>query len=470
MYDLSKDFRKFYYDKVVLSKQETNNLRQKKKLNIERLKEGLSEYNSENNKNYKIAETIEQGSVAMSTVTQNENKDYDIDVAIVFDDTNLNGIGHREVKNVIVNALKRKCTNFKVEPEALSNCVRIIYSDNYHIDFAIYKRIKNHDDSYNYEHAGSQKWNSRNPRAINNWFKEEIKINGEKLRQAIRLSKVFSKSRSYWNIPGGLIQSVLCDEKIQQYDRMDEMFYYTMVEIKQRLKSNIEVYNPTDNTLSLLHTNKDIEKMKNFSNILSEKISNLDVLFNSSCTTKKAIEAWNDFFNHEFWTYDEESEERALALSESAFISTGVRLREYDDTEQFIQNIMPVEEKYEIKINCKVKEYELYNKNIYIKQITNLSTLISSGKKIPLNRMLEFYLEVNKVPYPHDIYWKVKNNGYEAEKINCIRGEIFSNDNMPFDKLKEESSFEGEHYVECYAIKNGVCVARDRIEVSISAF
>ena len=91
MYDLSKEFRKFYYNKVVLSREETSDLRAKKNLNIDRLKLGLEEYNKENKTSYKIAETLEQGSVAMSTVTQSEDNDYDIDVAIVFDDSNLNG-------------------------------------------------------------------------------------------------------------------------------------------------------------------------------------------------------------------------------------------------------------------------------------------------------------------------------------------------------------------------------------------
>ena len=213
MYDLSSDFKKFYYNEVVLPKEETKNLREKKKINIQKLEDGLKEYNEENNTSYKIAETLEQGSVAMSTVIQNEKNDYDIDVAIIFDETNLNGLGSIAVKNMVVEALKKKCTNFKTPPEALSNCVRIVYSDNYHIDFAIYRRIKNDDGSYKYEHAGAEQWNSRDPRAINNWFKDEIKIHGEKLRQAVRLSKMFCKSRDSWKMPGGLIQSVLCDEK-----------------------------------------------------------------------------------------------------------------------------------------------------------------------------------------------------------------------------------------------------------------
>lgn len=82
MYDLSSEFKKFYYNEVVLSKDETNNLRKKKNLNITRLKDGLEEYNKDKKTNYKIAETLEQGSVAMATVTQNESNDYDIDVAL----------------------------------------------------------------------------------------------------------------------------------------------------------------------------------------------------------------------------------------------------------------------------------------------------------------------------------------------------------------------------------------------------
>ncbi|MGN6809026.1 MAG: nucleotide-binding domain-containing protein [Trinickia sp.] len=31
----------------------------------------------------------------------------------------------------------------------------------------------------------------------------------------------------------------------------------------------------------------------------------------------------------------------------------------------------------------------------------------------------------------------------------------------------ETANFHGPHFVECYVIKNGVCVARDRIDVPI---
>lgn len=460
MYDLSLDFKKFYYNEVVLPKEETNNLREKKKLNIQRLKDGIEEYNTENKTSYKIAETLEQGSVAMSTVTQNENKDYDIDVAIVFDDVNLNGLGYIAVKNMIVDALKRKCTNFKTAPEALTNCVRIVYYDNYHIDFAIYKRTKNDDGSYSYEHAGSD-WRPRDPRAISNWFKDEIKEHGEKLRQAVRLSKMFCKSREIWKMPGGLIQSVLCDEKIQDYEKMDEMFYNTIREVQSRLEEDIEVYNPTDNTQSLLLKQTDKDKMNNLCNRLKDKLGKLDILFNDECTTKQAIEAWYEFFQHDFWTYNEVTDKRAFAIAESTMIkSYNNTIYEYDDTDEDIVNIMPVEDIYYIKLDCKVVDNN--------KTMIKLSTINSKGQKVPLDRNLEFYLDENRVPKPYKVYWKVKNEGLEAIKNNSIRGDIFESTDEIQEVMKEHSSFGGNHYVECYIVKNGVCVAKDRIEVPIS--
>ena len=455
MYDLSSDFKKFYYNEVVLPKEETNNLREKKKLNIQRLEDGLKEYNEENGTSYAIAETLEQGSVAMSTVTQNQKNDYDIDIAIVFDDVNLNGLGYRDVKDMVVKALKKKCTGFKTEPQAKTNCVRIVYADNYHIDFAIYRRFKNDDGSYSYEHAGSE-WRPRDPRAINNWFKDEIQVHGEKLRQCVRLSKMFCKSRDSWNMPGGLIQSVLCDEKIQSYDRMDEMFYYTMKEIQKRLNNNIEVYNPTDTTQNLLLKQSDRDKMNNLNSRLKDKLSKLDVLFDDECTKQQAIEAWNEFFKHSYWTYDEKTENSSFSLRESTITNLcDYNYLEYDDTEEIICNIMPVKNNMYIKLDCKV--IDSYG------TIIKLSTLNNLKKKVPLGRKLEFYLDENRVPKPYKIYWKVKNNGYEAIKYNCIRGQIFKG----CETIQEKSDFGGKHYVECYIVKNGICVATDKIDVSI---
>ena len=45
-----------------------------------------------------------------------------------------------------------------------------------------------------------------------------------------------------------------------------------------------------------------------------------------------------------------------------------------------------------------------------------------------------------------------------------IRGEIIKTDR---NHQYEHTDFYGPHFVECYLVKNGVCVARDKIDVPI---
>lgn len=52
----------------------------------------------------------------MHTVVQNDEKDYDIDVAIVFEKDNLNNLGPLATRNMVADALKRKTAQFNAEP------------------------------------------------------------------------------------------------------------------------------------------------------------------------------------------------------------------------------------------------------------------------------------------------------------------------------------------------------------------
>lgn len=225
MFDLNSEFISFYNDYVILPGEIQSELYHKKDNNIKWLKKGLEEYNQDYKTSYKITETIVQGSMAMHTTVQNDKNDYDIDVAIVMDIDLIGDIGPIAIKNVIVDALMRKCPNFKNEPEAKTNCVRIYYADGYHIDFAIYRRSQDCLGNVQYEHAGSA-WRLRDPKAINEWFRDSIDSQGKDLRKVVRLLKMFCRSRDSWVMPGGLILSVLCAENFIQYDRLDETFFF----------------------------------------------------------------------------------------------------------------------------------------------------------------------------------------------------------------------------------------------------
>ncbi|MCX8485956.1 MAG: hypothetical protein ORN53_02045, partial [Crocinitomicaceae bacterium] len=56
--------------------------------------------------------------------------------------------------------------------------------------------------------------------------------------------------------------------------------------------------------------------------------------------------------------------------------------------------------------------------------------------------------------------WKVKNDNNSPEP----RGEITDNTTS---QITEKTAYKGRHFVECYAIKDGICVAKDRIYVIV---
>ena len=64
------------------------------------------------------------------------------------------------------------------------------------------------------------------------------------------------------------------------------------------------------------------------------------------------------------------------------------------------------------------------------------------------------------------MYWKVRNFGEEAQRKECLRGKIYRDEGKR--ERVEGTEYTGIHFVECYILKDNVCVAMDRIDVPIS--
>ena len=450
MYDVSSKFNVFYRSYVVLPQSEQSELFKKKDLNIQRLKDGLEEYNSEHKTDYKVVDTCVQGSVAMSTVVQNEDSDYDIDVAVIFDKADLRDKGAQATRNIVANALKRKTKQFNAEPEVKTSCVRIKYADGYHIDFAIYQRYYDEcKDDWVYEHAGSD-WTERELTGLTDWFKTQNDEADGKLRKVVRLSKMFCKSRESWeNMPSGLLQTVLCDEKLQtSYERLDELFYYTMQEVVDRLENNTTVLAPVDNARDLTPRNSDVQKMINWRNRLKSKLEDLEVLFKDDCSEDDALQAWYGFFNHEYWN---------TTLTENCKCSMIAKeVRTFSDTEQFIEDMYSVNYMYGCNVSCMVS-----GDGFRPKSISEFLGILNHY--LPHNFEIRCTMTYTTCPQPYRILWKVKNVGPEAERRNQVRGQIYDKGNI----IVEHSNFYGNHYIECYIVKDGVCVARYRVDVPI---
>jgi hypothetical protein len=91
--------------------------------------------------------------------------------------------------------------------------------------------------------------------------------------------------------------------------------------------------------------------------------------------------------------------------------------------------------------------------------------LAKMGNRVGKHRELVFKANTT-VPAPYTIYWKVRNGGEEACNSHQLRGEIRKDEGQ--NKRREPTLFKGTHYVECYVVKEGVVVAKDRHTVIVT--
>lgn len=154
---------------------------------------------------------------------------------------------------------------------------------------------------------------------------------------------------------------------------------------------------------------------------------------------------WRDLFGNDFPKYINEEKE-------AASLNAG-----YRNTEEFIESEYPIDIRYDLKIDCEVKQSG-YRDGLLREFLLNKVRLMP-------NKSLRFFIEKINVPAPYLIKWKVTNRGEQAIKRDCIRGQIID---LNSSEKTETTSFKGSHFVECYIIKDNMVVARDLIDVPIS--
>lgn len=431
MFDLSSEFKRFYRECIVLPETKQAELRASRKKNIKRFKSGLAEYNKLNQTDYEISETLTQGSMAMHTTVQDTNNDYDIDVALVMASKDIADISPLTLRRVVGESWNIKSGNMNIPAEVKTGCVRVRYSKGYHLDFSIFR-----ENGRQYEHAGKE-WTERDIRAVTEWYNTCNKARGYELGKLVRLSKIFCKSRSQWQMPTGIIQTVLCQECFKPDIRLDKSFLATMIAIQNRLAHNKQVLIPVDGGRSLIYRGSDLTRVMNWQNRLSENICKVQAVLNAeTCTAEQAIKAWGEFFNYpDFWNVNH----LGRSIKESAIGS------EFDQTEQFIDDLYPIDEQIYPEIVCSI------SKDGY--RVAYPENLLKCGNPLPIG--LKVIFEICNISCSYDqILWKVRNVGSEAERRNDIRGQI--QDRGP--RIEETTLFFGSHYIECYVIKDGICI------------
>ena len=200
--------------------------------------------------------------------------------------------------------------------------------------------------------------------------------------------------------------------------------------------SNQQVYN-CDNGKFIIKAEKAYNKIKDLNESSSNVNKILREVFGTKFPKKEANETKNTFASY--------------------------NSKRYSNTEQFIENLFPIDIRYNLKIDCKITQDGF--------RPTLLSLVRKDKKYLKSKKKLEFYIDCMdrciEQNGPYGIYWKVRNKGQIAIEKDCIRGQIKKTNNKT---QRESSDFKGEHFVECYIVQNEVCVAKSHLDVPISNY
>lgn len=182
--------------------------------------------------------------------------------------------------------------------------------------------------------------------------------------------------------------------------------------------------------------------------------------FEAAGKIDEAAEEWKKIFGDDFPKSQVQANEK-LTLND--FISAQQRKYPSPDEEY-------LDQKYDIHFEINplyiVRVEVLINQSGWRSNYWLLSQFKKMGYRISKHAKLEFSIVKNTVPAPYQIKWKVRNFGDEAQGLNGLRGEI--TDDGGEGKKKENTLYHGEHYVQCYIIKdNKKCVAVGEVFIPI---
>jgi hypothetical protein len=107
-----------------------------------------------------------------------------------------------------------------------------------------------------------------------------------------------------------------------------------------------------------------------------------------------------------------------------------------------------------LALNYNVEIHGNYKDNNRLRTIT-------PDSKVPKGKSVYFNASTN-VPKPFEVYWQVVNTGEEANRHHGLRGNIFHSSIRGTGGIKQKdfAAYTGTHWIECFIVKDGVCVAR----------
>jgi len=347
--------------------------------------------------------------------------------------------GQSKLLTAAKDAIKARYPKTNIRVDRLVVCVTYT---NFHIE--VQPVFEQADGSFKYPDTyNGGRWKVTKPREEILAMKQFSEEKNNNLRKLCKMARAWKNKHGIGM--GGLLIDTLAYNFLQsteEYDSKSFLYYDWMSrDFFQYLAEQ-----PKQSHYQALGSGQDVKVRTPFQS-KAKKAYELCLKAIEEGDADKAYDKWRKVYGSEFPRKPEQVKKAFESISAS-----------WRNTEQFVEDKYPVDIRYDLRINCKVSQDGF--RTDMLRQLL--------AKKIPLaiRKKLLFTIESNSVPSDYSIEWKVLNQGEEAQRRDCIRGQIIPDDGTL--TRRETTEFRGEHIVECYIIKDGVVVARDRIDVPIS--
>ena len=347
--------------------------------------------------------------------------------------------GPRRVLERVRNVLSVRYPNTDIR---VDQCVvRVMFASNA-FKFEVQPAFENYDGSFDYPDTKAEGWKTTKPRAEITATTECNDRTSTNMRHLARMARAWKNANGV-NIGGLVIDTLVYNFFAQtseydsagvgSFDLLSRDFFAFLMDEPER-----------DYYLALGSRQRVYVKAKFQAKAKKAHKRCISAIENEGKTA--AVRKWREVFGV------------GVPSTASVAVLAASAGNPYVGTEEFIEDRYPVDITESVSIDCEVTQDGW--RPLWLRAMGRIGVPLKSGKH------LKFAVTGCTVSEPYSLKWKVLNQGSEAERRHMIRGDII--DSTQPGIRKESSTFRGEHIVECYVVKDGIVVARDRIDVPIT--
>jgi hypothetical protein len=334
-----------------------------------------------------------------------------------------------------------------------TRCVTIQYAKEFHIDLVPYLErdgnhwiVNRHDNTYELS----------NPERFNEWLDERNRDADLHLVPVIRLLKYLRDFKQTFSCKSIILTTLLGNQVHGAYILGDPSYYSDVPSALMHVLTDLDVYLQATPLLPVIldpgGTGDDFaqrwdqDQYTNFRTRVHRYCEKVTEAYEES-DEAASLAQWQDLFGTGFRA----PPATTITLSESKAASAS--------SEQFLDRDYGIQTRL---TGEKLRIVGRLNKSKGFREYA----LAQAGNRAPKGRSITFRIIHCDVAPPYQVYWKVQNRGEEAANVGQLRGEIRRDEGQ--QRKIESTRYHGSHFVECFIVKDGVCVASDRQQVYIT--